>query len=549
MTARLACNGVFVAECWQLFIDDHVIGRSTGLRRVVHHPRPLGVVIDSDQPWETAGISPIYFGRRTNGEFFCFYSSMWWDIDQASSLPEGFREDRAHHILHRIGYATSKDGIHWTKPVLNLVEGPAAVDWKRHAPYPSPEKMSKRNNLGVPFVVVADLGTHGNVTDPAKRFALRLVPGPDRQAPGVGGAWSEAPEGYFAPEIPDFLGDADWRDKPEPCGGSFNPRRRLLHFWDGIHNEWVAMDQGVLPNWLPSREIARFSSKDLKSWESGAVLYPDSGDPNDPESFDEPMSLTPFCAEGLVFGLLSWFHSDRTYPGGGPDLVPSAEHPHRWPWCRKGTNEMRITISRDGGLTWDRRSSREAWIPHGPEEDSYDRLVISPVPPLRVGDEDWFYVGVIDGDHLGIRNDPDSTLYNRGRLSRFRIALYTQKHNRYVSMTARNRWDVLITRPIKVEGRSLQVNVDAGRGELRVGIARAEPVPTFDGTTPSHAVHLLERNMLSGFTFDDCPPIYTNSIEHTVQFLGQPDLRSLAGSEVCLLFKMYNLDLYGFRIL
>jgi len=209
---------------------------------------------------------------------------------------------------------------------------------------------------------------------------------------------------------------------------------------------------------------------------------------------------------------------------------------------------MRIAISRDGGLTWDRTSSREAWIPHGPEEDSFDRLVISPLPPLRVGDEDWFYVGVIDGDHLGIRNDPDSTLYNRGRLSRFRIALYVQKHNRYVSMTARNRWDVLITNPVRVEGRTLQVNVDACRGEVRIGIARAEPILTFGGTTPSHAPHLLEKNMIPGFTFEDCAPIYANSIEHTVQFRGQADLDPLAGSDVCLLLKIFNADLFGFRV-
>ena len=53
---------------------------------------------------------------------------------------------------------------------------------------------------------------------------------------------------------------------------------------------------------------------------------------------------------------------------------------------------MRITISRDGGRTWDRTSSRVAWIPPGTAEESYDRLVIGPTPPVRVGDEDWFYV-------------------------------------------------------------------------------------------------------------------------------------------------------------
>jgi hypothetical protein len=256
------------------------------------------------------------------------------------------------------------------------------------------------------------------------------------------------------------------------------------------------------------------------------------------------MSLTPFCAEGVVFGLLSWFHSDRTHPEGGPVWEPTPEHPNRWPWCRKGTNELRITLSRDGGITWDRTSSREAWIPHGSEEDSYDRLVITPLPPVRVGDEDWFYTGVINGNHLGIRNNAGQTPYYHDRLPKFQIALYVQKRNRYVSLTARNQPEVLISRPV-VSGASLQLNVDASRGEVRVGIASAEPVLTFDGSTPSTAPHLLESRLLPGFGFDDCAPVLANSVEHAVQFKG--GVESLRGRSVCLLFRMVDADLYGFR--
>ena len=43
---------------WHLFLDNHVLARATGFDRVIHHPRPLGVVIPADQPWETAGVAP-----------------------------------------------------------------------------------------------------------------------------------------------------------------------------------------------------------------------------------------------------------------------------------------------------------------------------------------------------------------------------------------------------------------------------------------------------------------------------------------------------------
>jgi hypothetical protein len=531
---------------WQLFLDDHVPARSTGFDRVVHHPRPMGVVIPSDRPWETAGVAPLLVDRREDGSFFAFYTAMWWDIDHAGILPDDFRQDRAHHIFHGIAYAESDDGIHWRKPSLSLVDAPGAVDWDRHAPFPSPNGVTRDNNLGVPFVVVADLRRFGNVSDPAKRYALRLAPDPAGPA-GVGASWTYAPQGYFAAEIPDFRNDPEWPNKLVDSGGCFDPRRHLLHFWDDIHDEWVAIEQGVTGHWLPSREVARFASKDLVNWTSRSVLYPDAGDVHDQHYYDEPMSLTPFCAEDVVVGLLSWFHSDRTHPDGGPNLTPTPEHPHVWPWCRKGTCEMRITLSRDGGITWDRTSSSEAWIPHGTEEDSWDRLVIGPMPPARVGDEDWFYIDVIDGDHLVIRNNVDQDSYYRDRVTKHQVGLYVQRHNRYVSLTARNQPEVLITRPITVTGDSLELNVDATRGEVRVGIAAAEPAPTFDGSTPAYAPHLLEKRLLPGFTFDDCVPIRSNSIEQAVEF-AKGNMAALRGRDVHLLFRMVNADLYGFRL-
>jgi hypothetical protein len=535
------------ARHWQLFLDDHVLARTTGCDRVIHHPRPIGVVIPADRPWETAGVAPTLIDRRDDGTFVAYYTAMWWDLDQADTLPDGFKQDRAHHIFHGIAYATSDDGIHWRKPKLGLAQAPAAVDQQRHSPFPSPQGTGTDNNLGVPFIIIADLGRWGNVHDPAKRYALRLAPDPS-QPQGVGASWTQAPRGYFASELPDFLNDPDWRGKLTDSGGCFDPRRHIVHFWDDGHEEWVAMEQGAIGHWLPSREIARFASKDLVTWTSRAVLYPDAADPHIPWRYDEPMSLTPFRAEGVVFGLLSWFHSDRTHPDGGPNLVASPEHPHVWPWCRKGTCEMRITLSRDGGLTWDRTASREAWIPHGSEEDSYDRLVIGALPPLRIGDEDWFYVEVIDGDHLITRNNVEQDPYYHDRVPKHQVALYVQKRNRYVSLTARNERVVLITRPVAVTGDSLDVNVDAGRGQVRVGVAAAEMVPTFGGTTPSVAPHLLEDHLLPGLSFEDCAPIRANHVEHRVEFRERRALPALRGQRICLLFEVFDADLFGFRI-
>ncbi|MCH2131437.1 MAG: hypothetical protein MK179_20030, partial [Pirellulaceae bacterium] len=53
---------------WELFLDDYIIERSTGFRRELHHPKPYGVVVPADQPWESQGLSPSYVGRRKDGK-------------------------------------------------------------------------------------------------------------------------------------------------------------------------------------------------------------------------------------------------------------------------------------------------------------------------------------------------------------------------------------------------------------------------------------------------------------------------------------------------
>ena len=531
---------------WELFLDDHVLARSTGFRRVLHHPRARGVVIPADRPWETVGVCPLYVARRPDGSFVAFYRAIWWT--EMPEAPEG--KERPTYRAAAMAYATSSDGIHWEKPNLGLMEAPAAIDWERIGPYPTPRGTSKENNLGVPFGAICDLGQYGNVADPARRYAIeleRIAADVERQLkPG---------QIYFAGEIPDFLGDPEWTKKLVDSGGRRSPRA-ALHFWDDVHQEWVGMSQGVIGHWLPSREIARFASKDLREWTARSVLYPDTADCTDPRRFGEAYGLRPFYTEGVVIGLLSWFYSDRTHPeGGGPLTKVSPEHPlHLLTLsCQKGTMGLRIALSRDGGLSWDRTVSREDWIPYGPEQDSCDRMVMCGAPPVRVGDEDWFYCTVVNGDHLGARrNNEKQTPYYHGRLPLHQAALYVQKHNRYVSLQAGNLPQVLITRPIEVSGKSLQLNVDAGHGEVRVGIARDKQL-TLYGNVAVDAPHLLLRDrseqthLEPGFTLDDCLPVRADDVEHTVRFKGEGEVASFEGEMVRLFFQVEDADLYGFR--
>ncbi len=552
----LAVEPIDIGHDWQLLLDDHVVARSTGLDRVLHHPRPRGVVVPADKPWETYGVELLYgtpVGRRDDGTFYMFYRAMWWDpgvTEQLKVENAGLaKSDRAHHMRFSTGYATSQDGIHWNKPSLGLTAAPATIKKVGHWTYSEGE--TRENNIGVPLMDPVDLATHGNVSDPQKRFLFRVIPDPtdpSQQAPStvVGAQW----EAFFSPTIPDFQSDAQWREKLTSTGSALNPRRHFVNFWDDQHQEWVALEQGIVGHWIPSREIARFASKDLKDWTAEAALYPDSADLHSLDRYDEPMTLHPYYTDGVVLGLLSWFHSDRTDPDGGPILTPTDEHPFRWPWARKGICDTRITISRDGGKTWDRTVSREPWIACSTNEHAYDRQAFRPAPPVRVGDEDWFYVTMMNGNHLVIRNNPGQDSYYHERVVKMEIALYTQSHLRFVSMRAgAAKPEVLITKPVVFDGGQLQLNVDASHGSVRVAIASPEgQMATLSGgvTIPVYAPHLATP--LEGYSFDDCEPILANDIDHPVEFKSGKGLEELSGKPVLLIFEMKDADLFGFRV-
>jgi len=161
-----------------------------------------------------------------------------------------------------------------------------------------------------------------------------------------------------------------------------------------MNGQWVGMRQ--TPNHPPTRCAGRYASKDLRNWTLEHFVYPDAADSTGPRYFDEIHGMSSIYVDGMVLGYLSWFTGDDTH-------VSTHDRGLIGTSIGKGTMEVWIATSRDGGKTWNRIIIREAWIPHGADQDSYNRCVLPPAAPLRVGDEDWFYCCVFNGDHLSIR--------------------------------------------------------------------------------------------------------------------------------------------------
>jgi len=520
---------------WQLFLDDVLVERAAGFDRRMRPPRKRGVLFPDRQPWEhgIGFFQPVYDG----GRFHAIYRVNWPDPEiEAFHASMGMKGDPADlAAATEWAYATSADGIRWERPELGLCETPLFRDGRISG-------RTRENNCGAPFDFIRDLGRDGNVADPARRFLLRMRTGLGTPAGRSHHAQARNPGGlFFAPEFPDFVHDPDWQRKLTPVSGRLSPRG-FGNFtgWDELHGEWIAFMQGTAPRWFPSRDIARHSSKDFRTWGARGVLYPDPRDPHALERYDEFMDVNVVRRGDVWLGFVAVFHSDRTSPEYMPPFIENENFHFAYAlpnYCtRKGTTDLQLVTSRDGGHSWNRVADRQVWLPHGTAENDVDRCAYTGTP-ITVGETDHFYYTAKDGDHLERLHD--GAFYYKGRSPKWNAALATYPRDRYVSLSTGAYPAILYTKPLLLPPGGLWLNADASRGEIRVEIA---PVPA-EGIDDIHAAPVVE-----GFSFNDCAPVQADGVEMPVRWRSRPDTADLHGRPVRSRFYVRNADLYGFRI-
>jgi hypothetical protein len=100
---------------WQLFVDDYLIAARSNVVRTYHpFDKYAGnPVLVGDQPWEGGNI--YIYGTVLPGEDGKGYR-MWYQ-----TIP---RQDELTSVL----YATSTDGVRWTKPDLDICDRKGAKD-------------------------------------------------------------------------------------------------------------------------------------------------------------------------------------------------------------------------------------------------------------------------------------------------------------------------------------------------------------------------------------------------------------------------------------
>jgi hypothetical protein len=397
----------------QLFIDEHFIAEKTNVTLTVNPPRKTGERnIVAEHPWESFRVG-AWNTVMQDGDTY----KLWYDA-ASSSDPDSFRKGMGRFVCH----AASRDGIHWEKPVLGLVEFEG----------------SKKNNI-----LMRD--TTGSVfLDPKKtggdRFKYVGWWFGDGQGVGLTRVW------IFT--SPDGL---KWRpqgDRPIMAEKSqFDTQNQI--FWDERvgryvayvrHNEFRYKENGER---YTIRKTHRAESADLSRWPATKLVFaPDEADPPFSDHYNIGANKYPY-APNVYFGFPSgYLHTDRK--GRIDDRL-----------------DIQLVTSRDG-VQWN-RLDRRPYLRLGVSGQPDSGSIYMTLGMLRQGDEVWMYYTGFDFTHGGFDL---KTTRNKGVISRL-----VQRLDGFTSADAAYTGGKLRTRLLNFKGNKLIVNVDTGAmGSLRVAI-------------------------------------------------------------------------------
>ena len=395
---------------WELVVDDHLIQEKQGLVRRYHPFRKHAgnPVLKPDRPWEGQVAYLL-------GTVLPFPDGQGYRIWYHTAKPDADPKEQYRNL-----YAESRDGVHWTKPDLGIVqfrgsgENNIFLDRMReshiplviHTPWdPDTEKEYK--------LVYYDYGR----TDPRHRVS------------GYYGAWSS--DGiHWSPirEEPLFADPGDV--------GNF--------VWDPHQGRYLGYAKIFVPNGGHRRRaIGLTATTDFLHWPpTQLVLAPDTVDDRwvtaDRQHTDF-YGLSAFAYESMYLGFLWVFRIDDGH--------------------NDGTIHVELVSSRDG-MDWKREEGdRPPLLKLGAAGQWDDGMLHTPSQPLVEGDEIRLYYGASDQTHVS----PVA-----GGWGNCAIGLATLRKDGFASLDAGEEAGSFTTRRLRRFAGPLRVNADARRGWVRL---------------------------------------------------------------------------------
>jgi len=492
----------------QVFIDRRFLAESQGVVLKVHQPLKTGeFTIKPEHPWEQGGIGPYSSVLKVGETYHMWYHTMD-TVQWGGNTRDGC-----------ICLARSKDGIHWEKPKLDVVE----------------YKGRRWNNIvighGAAGVV---LGQDGSMVfeDPNapedQRFRMVARFGPKVEEGQAIHVFS-SPDGIHWKLTHESVVTA----RPQEKGHHLDCQNVI--FWDDRLKKYVAFvrknrrDPGS-----QGRTIARGESDHLGDFpavqDMPIVFGSDRDDPFHGETsvVDFYMSAAikyPWAENAYYMFPTAYYHYVAGVLAEFPDAVPT----------NAGPLDTQFAASRDG-ITWE-RYDRRAFVPLGMkgEFDWASARVIRGVVPDVAGREMYLYYRASDWLHGWDRDDRNKQLLSQANLGADQniavISRLVSRRDGFVSVRGAYTGGEFTTPPLIFEGSKLVVNIDTSA----TGIARV-------GILDEHG------KAIQGFAVDQCDRIHTcNEINRVVAWQRSSDVSRLAGRTLRLRFVIRDADLYAFQ--
>ena len=467
----------------QLFIDDDLIESMDGVARTLHQPvkHAANPLVVQDRAWEEGGPGYTTVLYDPHEKVF----RMWY----------GYWIEDAKPSEQVLCYATSGDGIHWEKPVLNEQTG--------------------SNKVSIPRITGFQCA--GIFRDPMernqeKRFKMLFSAAPD----GTSQAWATG-----AAYSPDGI---TWTLEPEFPLIPFSDTQ-ICPFWDPQRGRYVAHLRYGPPN---DRIAARIESEDFVHWSPKVTLFSYRQSRLDRPFQTQHYQMTVAPYHGNYIGLMFAYHGETIQP------IPEDEL-----WRDKSNTQL--TYSRNG-VTWLRVGHRGAYRPHELVSEDRDWKAESTQAtfiPYGEHGQDWDW-GSAYPAYQPVLTEIDDTIYlyyvgtntrhwasyHGDKDKKSGIGLATLRADGFVSVEGNG---TLTTKPLVFLGDTLLVNADARGGTLRVEAMDAS------------------GKVIEGFSRNDCTPIVGDSVRHVVTWNENPDCNLIQARPIRLRFYMENAKIYSFE--
>jgi len=459
----------------QLLVDDYVVAEK------VNVTRELGRVIKAN------GGEPIKFwtkdtdGRRVRLKAWIYASPHYDDKRKIFCMWSRVATDGQNM---RYGYSESTDGVNF--------------EFKT-------ELEGLYSNGDYNSVVYVDL----HETDPNHRYKI----GYDGARPGV-------PNGACLAHSADGIHWIPYNDGKPVTGRAADFTNCLI--WDAdarIYRLFTRTDYGTAGGPTEIRGMRSMTNPDVKTDPTAWSLVRNwllDREGKEEHRRRQIYTMTDWIYCGVHFGLFSVYEWPGDFSEG-----KATDHVTRH---ERDVLNYYIATSRDGNqfdLTW--IYAGQPLVARG-GKGAWDKDLILPANWIVThADKHWIYYGGANERH------GTESVFAPQRDSAMGLA--TLRLDGFVCLAAGNQHGSVVTKPFLLEGKRLELNVDAKAGEVQLDVLAADGKPA------------------TGFS-GESSPVFKSVYELNLQarWSGRSDLGPLMGKVVRLRFRFRNAKLYAFQV-